>query len=87
MPCVHCAKIRTALIHGKMAEAAGLSVDALREKIGWKAPGTVPADPPALDGKKKDELLDVAASEGADVDASATKPQIVEAIEANRLDA
>ena len=39
MACVNCAKIRTALLHGKMADAMGLTVEALREKIGWTAPG------------------------------------------------
>ncbi len=34
MACVNCAKIRAAILHGKMAEAAGLSVQALREKFG-----------------------------------------------------
>lgn len=37
MACQNCAKIRSAILHGKMAEAAGLTVDALREKIGIKA--------------------------------------------------
>lgn len=35
MACVNCAKIRSAILHGKMAEAAGLTVEALREKIGF----------------------------------------------------
>ncbi len=34
MACVNCQRIRSAILHGKMAEAAGLSVAALREKIG-----------------------------------------------------
>lgn len=34
MACVNCAKIRAAILHGKMAEAAGLSAQALREKFG-----------------------------------------------------
>lgn len=33
MACVNCNKIRTAILHGKMAEAAGLTVEALREKF------------------------------------------------------
>lgn len=37
MACVNCNKIRAAILHGKMAEAAGLTVDALREKFGLKA--------------------------------------------------
>lgn len=38
MACKNCAKIRSAILHGKMAEAAGLTVTALREKIGIKVP-------------------------------------------------
>lgn len=37
MACVNCDKIRAAVLHGKMAEAMGLTVDVLREKIGLKA--------------------------------------------------
>lgn len=37
MACVNCQKIRSAILHGKMAEAAGLTVETLREKIGWKS--------------------------------------------------
>lgn len=37
MACQNCRKIREAILHGKMAEAAGLTVEALREKIGFKA--------------------------------------------------
>lgn len=35
MACQNCARIRSAILHGKMAEAAGLTVTALREKIGF----------------------------------------------------
>lgn len=38
MACKHCAEIRTAILHGRMAEAAGLTVEKLRERIGWKSP-------------------------------------------------
>lgn len=34
MACVNCAKIRSAILHGKMAEAAGLSVAVFRERFG-----------------------------------------------------
>ena len=37
MACQNCRKIRDLILHGKMAEAAGLSVEALREKFGIKA--------------------------------------------------
>lgn len=50
MPCVNCAKIRAAILHGKMAEAAGLSVQALRERFGLeviRAPTDMLAEPDA----------------------------------------
>ena len=53
MACVNCAKIRSAILHGKMAEAAGLTVTALREKIGIKA--TKPAEPLAVVGEQAPE--------------------------------
>lgn len=34
MACVNCKKIRSAILHGKMAEAAGLTVETFREKMG-----------------------------------------------------
>lgn len=37
MGCVNCKKIRDAVLHGKMAEAAGLTVEVLREKMGFAA--------------------------------------------------
>ncbi len=43
MACVNCAKIRAAILHGKMAEAAGLTVEKLRESIGWKTDAPAPA--------------------------------------------
>lgn len=43
MACQNCHKIRAAILHGKMAEAAGLTVDKLREVIGLKS------DEPATD--------------------------------------
>lgn len=33
MACKNCLKIRSAILHGKMAEAAGLTVEVLREKF------------------------------------------------------
>lgn len=38
MACVNCKKIRSLVLHGKMAEAAGLTIETLREKIGFKYP-------------------------------------------------
>ncbi|ALJ12637.1 hypothetical protein [Sphingopyxis macrogoltabida] len=42
MACQNCQKIRTAILHGRMAEAAGITVEVLREKIGFKAPEDAP---------------------------------------------
>lgn len=52
MACVNCNKIRTALLHGKMADAVGLTVDALREKIGWTVDEPAPVAEP--EGKADD---------------------------------
>lgn len=38
MACVNCKKIRSLVLHGKMAEAAGLTVETLREKFGIAEP-------------------------------------------------
>jgi hypothetical protein len=37
MACVNCKKIRSLVLHGKMAEAAGLTIETLREKVGLTA--------------------------------------------------
>lgn len=34
MPCTHCAAFRSAVLHARMAEAAGLAVDKFREVFG-----------------------------------------------------
>lgn len=34
MACINCDKIRAAILHGRMAEAAGLTLDVFREKMG-----------------------------------------------------
>lgn len=36
MACKNCQTIRDLILHGKMADAMGLTVDTLREKIGFK---------------------------------------------------
>lgn len=51
MACVNCGKIRSAILHGKMAEAAGLTVEVLRDKLGLAKDGTV-VDAPADDVKE-----------------------------------
>lgn len=46
--------------------------------------GSMPADPPALTGKTKAELLAIAEAEGAGADGAMTKTAIIDAIEARR---
>jgi hypothetical protein len=87
MACKNCEKIRAAILHGKMAAAAGLTVEALREKIGLSPRGDVLVDPetlPSLSGKTKAELLAIAEAEGVEVEAGATNAEIIGAIEAQR---
>lgn len=87
MACINCNKIRAAILHGKMAEAAGLTVGALREKFGLSVQGEPLLDAnelPSLSGKNKAELLEIAAEEGAEVSEGATNAEIIEAIEAHR---
>ncbi len=61
MACVNCAKIRAAILHGKMAEAAGLSVQALRERFGLgpaqPAPAPATIDPDPLDQSIPDLIV------------------------------
>lgn len=87
MACVNCKRIRDAILHGKMAEAAGITVEALRSKLGLSAQGEILIDAselPSLAGKNKAELLEIAADEGVAVDDGATNAEIVAAIEARR---
>lgn len=51
------------------------------------AGGSLPADPPALSGKNKAQLREIAAAEGVEVAEDATNAEIVAAIEAARGDA
>lgn len=55
MACVNCAKIRAAILHGRMAEAAGITVDVLREKIGLKADSPEPVAPVLVVGEQAPE--------------------------------
>lgn len=87
MACVNCHKIRSAILHGKMAEAAGLTVETLREKFGLSAQGEPlldAAELPTLSGKNKSELLAIADEEGATIEEGATNAEIIAAIEAHR---
>lgn len=88
MACVNCNKIRAAILHGKMAEAAGLTIGALREKLGLTAMGEVPVDAeslPPLASKNKAELLAIAADEGVEIEVGATNAEIVAAIDRHRV--
>ena len=57
MACVNCDKIRAAILHGKMAEAAGISLDALREKFGLK----VVHDDVTVEGLRSNVSIDAGA--------------------------
>lgn len=67
MACVNCRKIRSAILHGKMAEAAGLTVEALRAKFSI-------ADPheETVEGLRTTIAIDPASDHRAETDA--TKP-------------
>ncbi len=87
MSCINCQKIRNAILHGKMAEAAGLALDVFREKMGLCAEGEPLIDAetlPSLSSKTKAELLAIAADEGVEVKDGATNAEIVSAIERRR---
>lgn len=87
MACVNCERIRTAILHGKMADALGLTIDMFREKMGLSVEGEPLIDAttlPSLSGKTKAELLAIAADEHVDVEEGATNADIIAAIEAKR---
>jgi hypothetical protein len=87
MTCINCEKIRAAILHGKMAEAAGLALDVFREKMGLSVEGDPLIDAatlPSLSGKTKAELLAIAADEKVDVEEGATNPEIIDAIATKR---
>lgn len=53
MACINCDKIRSAILHGRMAEAAGLTLDVFREKMGLvEAPAPADEAPAAKTSKK-----------------------------------
>ncbi len=95
MACKDCAErrknLRDAILHGRMAEAMDMTVEGLRVMMRIDAgadhrktaPDLTPA-PPALTGKNKAELLEIAADEGVSTEEGATNAEIVEAIEAKR---
>jgi hypothetical protein len=87
MACVNCDKIRTAIIHGKMADAAGLTIEMFRQKMGLSPQGEPLVDPedlPSLSGKNKAELLAIAADEGVEIEDGATNAEIIERIATKR---
>lgn len=99
MACANCKTIRDLLLHGKMAAAAGLTVETLRDKIGFKPEPveniieglrtTMVVDPSAnhrapLSRQTKAQLLETAAGEGVEADADMTNAEIIDAIEVKR---
>lgn len=87
MACKNCSKIRSAILQGKMAEAAGITIEVLRAKIGLSPAGEPLIDAstlPSLAGRTKAELLAIADNEDVEVSEGATNAEIVEAIEAKR---
>lgn len=87
MSCKNCAQFRQAVLHARMAEAAGLAVDKFREVFGLNPKGEPLVDPetlPSLSGKTKAELLAIAADEGVTVEPDATNAEIIEAIDEKR---
>jgi hypothetical protein len=87
MACINCEKIRAAILHGKMAEALGLTVVMFREKMGLSVEGDPMIDAatlPSLSGKTKAELLAIAADEKVDVEEGATNADIIDAIATKR---
>jgi hypothetical protein len=87
MSCINCEKIRAAILHGKMADALGLTVDMFREKMGLSVEGEPLIDAatlPSLSGKTKAELLAIAADEKVDVEEGATNADIIDAIATKR---
>lgn len=47
MACINCDKIRSAILHGRMAEAAGLTLNVFREKMGLSDTPAPDDDAPA----------------------------------------
>ena len=64
MACKNCGRIRSAILQGKMAEAAGLSIETMREKFG------ISAEPveTTVEGLRTTIVID------AEADHRATKP-------------
>ena len=57
MSCINCDKIRDAIIHGKMAAAAGLTIEMFREKFGLNADEPEPEPAPLVVGEKGPEVV------------------------------
>lgn len=60
------------------------AIDALDHDANGEKGGSLPESPPALTGKNKADLLDIASDEGAAVDEDMTNAELRAAIEANR---
>lgn len=69
---------------GGVAGAADTPPDPLDHDGDGKRGGSLPADPPALTGKTKAELIEIAENEGVDLSKAKNNPDRIAAIEANR---
>lgn len=62
MACQNCKTIRDLLLHGKMAAAAGLTVETLRERIGF----TTVQEDETVDGLRSTVSIDAESDHRAD---------------------
>jgi hypothetical protein len=69
MTCVNCGRIRSAVLQGKMAEAMGITIETLREKIGLSKPAPEDAEKFAKGGVFKTDstgTIPVLSAEGGE---------------------
>lgn len=81
---INLANDRIATLEAEKAELTEKLTEKLAARISGDAGDREPQDLPALTGKTKAELLDIAAAEGATVEAGSTNADIIAAIELKR---